>query len=85
MPSTSAMPREKKSSLDVPVAPYCLPGPSSVSPALPALSTAACSRLEKLKPYLPSTHRVIASAPTISSAALMICTQVVPFMPPIST
>jgi len=36
-------------------------------------------------PNLASTITVIAAAPRISSTALMICTQVVPFMPPIRT
>ncbi len=40
---------------------------------------------EKLKPNLAKTVTVISAAPVISSTALMICPQVVPFMPPTST
>ncbi len=85
MPSTSASASETKSSFEVPVLPYCAPGLSSFSPPSPTLSTALPSRLDRLKPYLPSTHTVIANAPMISSVALMICTHVVPRMPPMIT
>ena len=36
-------------------------------------------------PNLASTITVISAAPPISRTALMICTHVVPFIPPIST
>ena len=49
------------------------------------LSIAPPISADRLKPYLPSTHTVITKAPTISSEALMICTYVVPRMPPTST
>ena len=65
--------------------PYCAPGLSSFSPPGPAASTAEPSSDDRLNPYMPSTQRVITKVPAISSAALMICTQVVPFMPPTST
>ena len=45
----------------------------------------ALETLETLKPYLPSTQMVMTKAPMMSSVALTICTQVVPFMPPMST
>ena len=38
-----------------------------------------------LKLNLPSTIRVMTAVPAMSSSALMICTQVVPFIPPMST
>ena len=65
--------------------PYCRPGPSSFSPALGELSTAAPRTFERLNPYLPSTHTAMTTVPMSSSVALTICTQVVPFMPPMST
>jgi hypothetical protein len=34
---------------------------------------------------MASTQKVMIAAPLTSSTALIICTQVVPFMPPIST
>jgi len=74
-----------KSILVIPDLPYCAPGPSSLAPASPPLATASPSSAEKLKPYKASTQIVITAAPTISSTALMICTHVVPRMPPMST
>ena len=50
--------------------------------------TAVCAApriSEKFSPNLANTKTVIIAAPPISSTALMICTHVVPFMPPIST
>ena len=38
-----------------------------------------------LKPNLASTKIVINKLPTINSTALTICTQVVPFIPPMVT
>jgi len=38
-----------------------------------------------LKPYFPSTQNVMIAAPVMSMTALMICTQVVPFIPPKTT
>ena len=40
---------------------------------------------EKSSPNFASTITVMMAAPLISSTALMICTQVVPRIPPIST
>ena len=40
---------------------------------------------ERLNPNSASTHTVMIPAPAMSSTALMICTQVVPRMPPMST
>src|SRR4029079_15362439 len=50
-----------------------------------AADCAAPSISEKLTPNFASTMTVMSAAPPISSAALMICTQVVPFIPPTST
>jgi hypothetical protein len=49
------------------------------------LSAAPPSSDDRLNPYLPSTQTVITNAPMMSSDALMICTYVVPRMPPTST
>ena len=65
--------------------PYCAPGASSFSPVAPARATASPSTAERLKPYSASTQIVMIPAPAMSRIALMICTQVVPRMPPIST
>ena len=78
------MDSEMKSTFDRVVSPYLAPGASSLSPS-ELLSAAAPIRLEKFMPYLLSTQNVISAAPRISRTALMICTQVVPFMPPTST
>ena len=52
----------------------------------PITADCAAPRIsEKLKPNFASTITVISPAPPISRTALMICTQVVPFMPPTST
>ena len=40
---------------------------------------------ERLKPNLPSRNTLISVTHSSSRTALMICTQVVPFMPPTST
>ena len=89
MPSTRASDSEMKSIFFRSVAPYCLPGssraPAFSTPSDAARSTEAPSRSDRLKPYLASTHTVITPAPAMSSTALMICTQVVPFMPPTRT
>ena len=74
-----------KSRRVVPFLPYCAPGASSFSPAWPARSTAAPMTAERLNPKSASTQTVMIPAPAMSSTALMICTQVVPRMPPIST
>ena len=84
MPSTSAIDSEMKSILVVRFLPYFRPGSKSLSPA-GELSAAAVKSSEKLKLNLPSTIRVMTAVPAMSSRALMICTQVVPFMPPMST
>ncbi len=84
MPSTRAIDREMKSIFDVVEMPYFRPGSKSLSPA-GELSAAAWKSEEKLKPNWPSTMRVMTAVPAMSSRALMICTQVVPFIPPMST
>ncbi len=63
--------------------PYCRPGASTAG--LPEVSTAESSSVDRLKPLIASTQMVMMPAPAMSSTALMICTQVVPFMPPTST
>ncbi|SIM35354.1 Uncharacterised protein [Mycobacteroides abscessus subsp. abscessus] len=65
------------------VLPYFWPG--SRIPELPAVSTARPSSSERLKPFRARIHTVITATPAISRQALMICTHVVPFIPPIST
>ena len=84
MPSTSASASEMKLSLLVSLAPYCSIGSSTAWPCGEA-AAASPSSAERLKPALPSTQTVISPAPAISRTALMICTQVVPFMPPTRT
>ena len=84
VPSTSARPRDRKSIWLVVVAPYFSPGCRNASP-LPVLSAAAPSRSLRLKSNFASTRTVIRMVPLISSTALTICTQVVPFMPPTVT
>ncbi|CAB4950940.1 unannotated protein [freshwater metagenome] len=84
MPSTSAIESEMKSSLVVVLFPYWPMGERILLPS-GLLSTAAPRTSEKLKPYLPSTHADMRTAPAISRPNLMICTQVVALMPPIST
>ncbi len=86
MPSTSAIDSETKPSLLVP---YLLIAWSSLSP-LPATSPlalvwAAPMRSDRLKPNFVSTQKNRMPAPMISRTALIIWTQVVPFMPPMST
>ena len=78
------MPREMKSSFETPVAPYLSPGSRNAFP-WPLFSAAVPSRSETLKSNFHSTMKVISSAPAMSSTALTICTQVVPFMPPMVT
>ncbi len=78
------MPRLTKSILLVKLTPYFRPGWRNASP-LPVFSAAAPSRSEMLKPNFASTRTVISTVPLISSTALTICTQVVPFMPPTVT
>ena len=73
-----------KSILLVVVAPYCRPGPRMASP-LGDAATAAPSRVERLNPLSASTQMVMTNAPMMSMVALTICTQVVPFMPPMRT
>ena len=48
-------------------------------------ATAAPSSVERLKPLSASTQMVMTNAPMMSMVALTICTQVVPFMPPMRT
>ena len=71
--------------------PYWAPGASTSRLATP-LVVASCTIFwaeprmsEKFSPNLVSTRIVMNAAPAISNTALMICTQVVPFMPPTST
>ncbi len=78
------MPRLTKSILLVRLTPYFRPGSRNASP-LPVFSAAAPSSSERLKPNFASTSTVIRIVPAISSTALTICTQVVPFMPPTVT
>ena len=91
MPSTSASASEMKLICDVSDAPYWAPGASTsrlatASSADPETADCAAPSIsEKLRPNLASTMTVISAAPPISRTALMICTQVVPFIPPIST
>ena len=91
MPSTSAIASEMKLICDVSDAPYWAPGASTsrlatASVLEPDTADWAEPRIsEKFKPNLASTMTVISAAPPISRTALMICTQVVPFIPPIST
>ena len=66
------------------VTPYFRPGSRKAAP-LPLFSAAAPSRSERLKLNFSSTRKVISRVPAISSTALTICTQVVPFMPPMVT
>ena len=84
VPSTRASDRLTKSILVVSVAPYFRPGWSSASP-LPVFCAAAPSSSERLKLNCASTRIVIRMVPLISSTALTIWTQVVPFMPPTTT
>jgi hypothetical protein len=81
VPRTSARASETKLSLLVLLVPYSRPGVTSSLP----FALVAPSSSDRLKPYLPRTHSVMRPAPVISSTALMICTQVVPFMPPTRT
>ncbi|GAA0936583.1 hypothetical protein GCM10009559_29060 [Pseudonocardia zijingensis] len=96
VPSTSASPSDKKSIFAVVLAPYCRPGissrsPSSLGAALAEVctcglaSTAWPSSADRLNPNLPSTQTVMIAVPMSRRVALMICTHVVPFMPPTST
>ena len=79
MPSTSAIDSEMKSIGFL----YCRPGWSrSLPPASCDACVASPSRFERLKPNMLSTQIVMTPAPMMSSTALMICTHVVPFMPP---
>ena len=74
-----------KSILVVRLTPYFRPGSRSFSPAAGFLSTASCMSEEKFMPNIPSTHTVMIAVAAMSSTALIIWTQVVPFMPPIIT
>ncbi len=84
VPSTSARPSERKSIWLVVLRPYLRPGSRNSDP-LPELSAAAPSSELRLKSNFASTSTVIRTVPLISSTALTICTQVVPFMPPTTT
>ena len=78
------MASEMKSILDVVDTPYFSPGSRNALP-LPLLAAAVPSRSERLKPNLASTSTTISAEPIISSTALTIWTQVVPFIPPTVT
>ena len=65
-------------------APYFSPGSRNAWP-LPVLLAAVPRRSERLKSNFASTSTTIRAEPVISSTALTICTQVVPFMPPTVT
>jgi hypothetical protein len=64
--------------------PYCPPGSSTAWP-WELFAAASSSSPETLNPNLPSRNTVISSTQSSRIDALMICTQVVPFMPPTST
>ena len=96
VPNTSASPSDRKSIFAVVDAPYCRPGMSSRSPSsfgaaeaevwiCGFASTAWPSSAERLNPNIASTQTVMIAVPMSSRVALMICTQVVPFMPPTMT
>ena len=91
MPRTSASPSDRKLIFDVNEPPYWAPGARTSREATPLvwLSETACCAAprmsEKLKPNLANTAAVMSAAPLISKTALMICTQVVPFIPPTRT
>ena len=74
-----------KSSLRLADSPYCSAGVEQrLSPnGLRCVPRPAAS--DRLKPNLPSRNTVMKPTQAISRMALMICTQVVPFMPPTST
>ncbi len=78
------MPSEMKSSLETPVAPYFRPGSRKAAP-LPLLLAAVPSRSEMLKLNFSRIRKVMSRVPAMSRTALTICTQVVPFMPPMVT
>jgi len=63
---------------------YCRPGWRILS-LPPEFLMASSKRAERLKPYFTPTMTVMTTAPIMSRLALMICTQVVPFMPPMRT
>ncbi len=48
-------------------------------------ATASPKTRDRLKPLSAITHTNMIAAPLTSSTALIICTQVVPFIPPTST
>ncbi len=52
---------------------------------MPEVVIAPWMTSERLKPNFARTQTVMIPAPAMSRIALMICTQVVPFMPPMST
>ncbi len=85
VPRTSASASDRKFSLLVAFAPYCLPGSMSASPPSPNRSMAPWNSSERLNPNFASTQTVITAAPAMSRIALMIWTQVVPFIPPTRT
>ena len=67
-------------------APYFRPGASRAPFGSEIeFATASSSSDEKLKSLSQSTHTVMMKTPPISRNALMIWTQVVPFMPPTRT
>ena len=83
-PNTSAIARETKPSFVAPEVPYWCIGSRIVAPS-GWVSTALPSTSERLKPFSARIHTVETPTAVIRSTALMICTQVVPFMPPMST
>ena len=79
------MAREKKLSLLIqPFAPYWSIGLRIASP-LGCTAAAEPRSSERLKPWPDITQNDITAPPEISMTALIICTQVVPFIPPMST
>ena len=80
-PKISAIDNDTKLSGSLP---YCSIGSNTFTPSGLACD-AAPSRFDRLNPKFHITITVMNPAPRISSTALMICTQVVPFMPPTST
>ncbi|CAB4936359.1 unannotated protein [freshwater metagenome] len=85
------MPSDRKLIFEVALPPYWAPGSmTSRAPTIGSaeLDTIACAlprSSEKFRPNLASTSTVMNAAPAMSRTALMICTHVVPFIPPMST
>ena len=85
------MPSEIRLTFDSVDPPYWAPGASTsrfatASLADPEMACCAEPRMEdRSSPNLAITITVITAAPVISSTALMICTHVVPRIPPMRT